>query len=327
MKIAHRISSLLAAALLCIGIATPDNANAQTWPDHPIRFIVPFSAGGANDLIARAAAEGVSKRLGQPVVIENKPGAGAVVGADYVAKAKPDGYTFLIGAVGVVTNSFLHKSLPYADSDLVPVGMIAVAPSVIVVHPSIPANNLKEFVAYAKSKGAEGVTFSTAGGGSTPHFVSEMLKEATGANFVIVPYKSGSEGMTAVMSNNVTATSEASIVVIPQIKAGNLKAIATTYDTRISAYPSLATTAEQGFPSVRIGHWAGLFAPKGTPQPILEKMNTELQAAMKSREAIDRLVPSGIEPASGSLAQFVAFIAGERERLGRVAKNAGMTAE
>jgi tripartite-type tricarboxylate transporter receptor subunit TctC len=192
MKIAHRISSLLAAALLCIGIATPDNANAQTWPDHPIRFIVPFSAGGANDLIARAAAEGVSKRLDQPVVIENKPGAGAVVGADYVAEAKPDGYMFLIGAVGVVTNSFLHKSLPYADSDLVPVGMIAVAPSAIVVHPSIPANHLKEFVAYAKSKGTEGVTFSTAGGGSTPHFVTEMLKEATGANFLIVPYKSGS---------------------------------------------------------------------------------------------------------------------------------------
>jgi tripartite-type tricarboxylate transporter receptor subunit TctC len=326
MNILRRISPMLVATLLCAG-AAQHSASAQTWPDHPIRFIVPFSAGGANDLIARAAAEGVSKRLGQPIIIENKPGAGAIVGADYVAKAKPDGYTFLIGAVGVVTNSFLNKAMPYSDSDLVPIGMIAVAPSVIVVHPSIPANNLKEFVAYAKSKGAEGVTFSTAGSGSTPHFVSEMLKEATGANFVIVPYKSGSEGMTAVMSNNVTATSEASVVVIPQIKAGKLKAIATTYDTRISAYPGLATTAEQGFPGVRIGHWAGLFAPKGTPPPILERMNTELQTAMKSKEAIDRLVPAGIEPASGSLAHFVAFIAGERERLGRVAKNAGMTAE
>ena len=327
MKSSSRFCCLFALALACVGTLICHNAAGQTWPDHPIRFIVPFAAGGANDLMARAAAEGVSKRLGQPIVIENKPGAGAIVGADYVAKSKPDGYTFLVGAVGVVTNSFLHKSLPYADSDLVPVGMIAVAPSVIVVHPSVPANNLKEFVAYAKAKGAEGVTFSTAGGGSTPHFVTEMLKEATGANFVIVPYKSGSEGMTAVMSNNVAATSEASIVVLPQIKAGKLKAIATTYDTRISAYPNLTTTAEQGFPGVRIGHWAGLFAPKGTPQPILEKMNQELQQAMKSKEAVDRLVPAGIEPAGGPLPQFVAFINGERERLGQLIKKAGMTAD
>ena len=321
------ISRVATVALCALSLSAAVPAFAQTWPDHPIRFIVPFSPGGANDLIARAAAEGMSKRLGQPIIIENKPGAGAIVGAEYVAKSKPDGYTFLIGAVGVVTNSMLHKSMPYADTDLVPIGMIAVAPSVIVVHPSIPAKDLKEFVAYAKSKGAEGVTFSTAGSGSTPHFVSEMLKEATGANFVIVPYKSGSEGMTAVMGNNVVGTSEASIVTIPQMKAGKLKGIATTYEKRISAYPDLPTTAEQGFPTVRIGHWAGLFAPKGTPQPILEKMNAELQAAMTSREAIDKLVPSGIEPSSGPLPQFVAFINGERDRLGKLIKKAGMTAE
>ena len=321
---AARAASLALCALALTGTGP---ARAETWPDHPIRFIVPFSPGGANDLIARAAAEGMSKRLGQPIIIENKPGAGAIVGAEYVAKSKPDGYTFLIGAVGVVTNSMLHKSMPYADADLVPIGMIAVAPSVIVVHPSIPAKDLKEFVAYAKSKGAEGVTFSTAGSGSTPHFVSEMLKEATGANFVIVPYKSGSEGMTAVMGNNVVGTSEASIVTIPQMKAGKLKGIATTYEKRISAYPDLPTTAEQGFPSVRIGHWAGLFAPKGTPQPILEKMNVELQAAMTSKEASDKLVPSGIEPYSGPLPQFVAFINGERDRLGKLIRKAGMTAE
>jgi len=321
------LRNTLAYGLLLLAVAAPVSSIAQTWPDHPIRFIVPFTAGGANDLMGRAAAEGVSKRLGQPVVVENKPGAGAVIGADYVAKAKPDGYTFLIGAVGVVTNSFLVKSMPYQDSDLIPVGMIGVAPSVIVVNPAVPASNMKEFVAYAKSKGEQGVTFSTAGTGSTPHFVSEMLKDATGANFTIVPYKSGSEGMTAVLGNNVDGTSEASIVVIPQIKSGKLKAIATTYTSRISAYPSLSTTAEQGFPTVQIGHWAGLFAPKGTPPAILEKMSAELQAAMKSKEIADKLVPQGIEPAPGTQPQFVAFITGERERLGKLIKKAGMKAE
>jgi tripartite-type tricarboxylate transporter receptor subunit TctC len=311
---------------LC-GLLIHGAAIAQNWPDHPIRFIVPFTAGGANDLMGRAAAEGASKQLGQPIVVENKPGAGTVVGADYVAKSKPDGYTFLIGAAGIITNSALMKSLPYQDSDLVPVGMIGLAPSVIVVNPKVPANNMKEFIAYAKSKGTDGATFATAGGGTTPHFVSEMIKEATGANFTIVPYKSGSEAMTSVLSGMVDATSEASIVVIPQIKAGKLKAIATTYTKRISAYPDVPTTAEQGFPAVQIAHWAGVFAPKGTPQPIIDKMNAALQAGMKSKEIVDKLVPQGIEPTAGPLPQFVMFLGTERERLGKLIKKAGMTHE
>jgi tripartite-type tricarboxylate transporter receptor subunit TctC len=288
---------------------------------------VPFSPGGANDLIARAAAEAVSKRLKQPIVIENKPGAGAIVGTAYVAKAKPDGYTFLIGAAGVVTNSMLNKSLPYEDKELVPVGMIAIAPSVIVANPSVPASNLKEFVAWAKTQGDKGVNWATAGSGSTPHFVAEMLKEAGVANLVIVPYKSGSESVTAVLSGSVSATSEASIVVLPYIKAGKLKAIATTYEKRITSYPSIPTAIEQGFPGVRIGHWAGLFAPAGTPSEVLQKMNAELLAAVKSKEFADKLVPSGIEPAPYTLKEFVAFVNGERERLGKIARAAGMKPE
>jgi tripartite-type tricarboxylate transporter receptor subunit TctC len=296
------------------------------WPDHAIKWVVPFAPGGANDLMARAAAEGVSKNLGQPIVIENKPGAGAAIGADFVAKSKPDGYTFLIGAAGVVTNSFVRKDMPYADSDLVPVGMIAVAPSVIVVHPSVPANNLKEFVSWAKNRGAEGVNWATAGTASTPHFVAEMLKEAGLTNINIIPYKSGSESVTAVISNNVPATSEASIVVLPQIRAGKLKAIATTYD-KITAAPEIPTTKDSGYPGVKIGHWAGLFAPKGTPQPIIERMNAELLSVVKSKEFRDKLVPSGIEPAPFSLAGYVAFINAERERLGKLAQRAKMQAD
>src|SRR5262249_39812378 len=155
-----------------------------------------FAPGGANDLMGRAAAEGVAKRIGQPVVIENKPGAGAIIGAEYVAKAKPDGYTFLVGAAGGVTNNFVRKGLPYKDEELVPVGMVAVAPSVIVVHPSVPANSLKEFIAWANAQ-PNGINWATAGTASTPHFVAEMLREAGLRNLNIVPYKSGNEGVTA----------------------------------------------------------------------------------------------------------------------------------
>ena len=300
-------------------VAAP-TARAE-WPDHPIRFIVGFGPGGANDLIARIAAAGVGKRLGQTVVIENRPGAGAVIGTAYVAHSPPDGYTFLVGAASTITNSLILKDLPYADSDLVPVGMIAVAPSTIVVNPSVPASNMTEFVAWAKAQGGKGITWATAGNGSTPEFVGQMIKEATGISLVIVPYKSGGDGVNGVLSNSVSATSEASIVVLPQIKAGMLKAIATTYEKRISAYPSITTTAEQGFPTVQIGHWAGLYAPRGTPEPIIQRMNAELQAALKTDEVKGKLTPNGIEPAGGSIADFVKFTTTERKRLSELAAN------
>jgi tripartite-type tricarboxylate transporter receptor subunit TctC len=321
----RRSALAMAAAIVVTSVLLVPGTALADWPDRAIRWVVPFGPGGANDLIARAAAEAVSKRLGQPVVIENKPGAGAIIGADYVAKAKPDGYTWLIGAAGVVTNSMIRTDMPYADSDLVPVGMIAVAPSVIAVHPSIPVSNLKELVAWSKTQPG-GVNWATAGGGSTPHFVAEMLREA-GVNITIIPYKSGAEGVTAVIANNVPATSEASIIVLPQVKGGKLKAIATTYAKRISSYDALPTAKEQGFPGISIGHWAGLFAPKGTPPAIVERMSKELEAAVRSAEFRDKMIPSGIEPEPGTTANFVAFIAAERERLGKLAKQANMQAD
>jgi tripartite-type tricarboxylate transporter receptor subunit TctC len=315
-----RLICLIAlAALSCLTLDV-----RAAWPDRPIKWVVPFSAGGANDLIARAAAEGVSKRLNQPIIIENKPGAGTLVGSDAVAKAKGDGYTFLIVSAGFITNSLLRKDMPYKDADLVPVGMIAVAPSVIVVHPSIPVNNMKEFVSWAKNQGSNGVLWSTAGTASTPHFVAEMLKEAGVDNITIVPYKSGGEGVTAVLAGNVNATSEASIVVLPQIRAGKLKAIATTYETRISAEKNIPTTKESGFPGVKIGHWAGLFAPRDTPKAIVDRMNAELLATVKSKEFADKLVPQGIEPAPYSMAAYNAFLTAERDRLGKIARGAKM---
>jgi len=315
---------LVAAVSILVWTVCVPTARAA-WPERPIHWIVPFGPGGANDLIARVAAEAVRKRLGQPIVIENRPGA--VAGTAAVAKAEPDGYTFLIGAAGVITNSMLLNNLSYIDSDLVPVGMIAVAPSVIVVNPSVPASNMKEFVAWAKTQGANSVTWATAGSGSTPHFVAEMIKEASGISMTIVPFRSGSDGVNAVLANTASATSEASIVVLPQIQAGLLKPIATTYTKRISAYPTLPTTAEQGYPTVEIGHWAGLLAPRGTPQPIIDKMNAELQAALKAPEVAEKLSPSGIELAGGSVSDFAAFIKSERKRLGDIVIKAKMGKE
>jgi tripartite-type tricarboxylate transporter receptor subunit TctC len=203
--------------------------------------------------------------------------------------------------------------------------MIAVAPSVIVVNPSVPASNLKEFVAWAKTQPG-GMTWATAGTASTPHFVVEMLKESGVDKVTIVPYKSGNESVTAVIAGNVQATSEASIVVLPQIRGGKLKAIANTYE-KMQAAPEIPTTAESGFPNVKIGHWAGLFAQKDTPAPIIQKMNEELLAVVKSQEFASKLVQQGIEPAPFTLSGYRAFINAERERLGQVARRAKMQAD
>ena len=300
---------------------------ADPWPNRPIKFVVGFGPGGANDLVARAVAEAVSKQLGQPVIVENKPGAGSVLGGDYVAKSAPDGYTFYAGAAGgVVTIPMLRNNMPYKQEDLVPVGMMAVSPSIIVVNSDSPIQNFKELLAKAKNK--PGVTFATAGSGSTPHFVAEMLKlYAGGGNYEIIPYKSGSEGVFAVVSKQVDATSEASVVVLPQIEGGKLRPIASTWSKRITRLPNVPTTKELGYPNIFIGHWSGIFAPKGTSSEIVDKMNQAINAALDTNALKSRLIPQGIEPAPGSQADFMKFLNEERKRLQPIVKSANMKDE
>ena len=316
--------ALLACATLAAGLQAFPALAADAWPSRPIHFVVPFGPGGANDLLARAAAEGASKVLGQPIIVDNKPGAGAVLGTDYVAKAQPDGYTFLISAAGVISNTMIRK-VAYKDSDLVPVAMIGLAPSVIIVPANSPYKDLKEFVAASK-KGA-GLHFSTAGVGSTPHFVEGLLASEYGAKLDLVPYKSGGESVAAVLGAQVDATSEASIVVIPYLKSGKLKALATTWTHRISAYPQLPTAMEQGFKDIQIAHWAGVHAPAGTPPAILDKVAAAVDHAMKDPATAERLRGMGIEPVGGTRASFEKFCEDERARLGRVVKATGMKEE
>ena len=324
----HRIlrrTALAALACAATAAALPALAQGDAWPTKPIRYVVPYSAGGANDLMARAAAEGASKRLGQPIVIENKPGGSTSLGAAVVAQSKPDGYTFLISAAGVISNSMIKKTLPYKDADLTPVAMVGLAPSVILVPADAPYNNLKEFI--AASRKGEGFHWATAGTGSTPHFVSGILETQYGAKLDIVPYKSGSESITAVIGKQVEATSEASIVALPYVKSGRLKALADTWTARISAYPQLSTAVEQGFPDMQIAHWCGVHAPAGTPEAILDRMAAAVDAAMKDPTTAAHLKSIGIEPVGGTRASFAKFVGDERARLGSVVKATGMKDE
>lgn len=314
---------LAATALLSALTAIGSAQAADNWPNRPIRFIVPFSAGGANDLLARSAAEGVSRMLGQPVVVENRPGAGGTVGADLVAKSQPDGYTWLISAAGVISNSQIKKRMPFKDDDLLPVVMIGLAPSVIVVPKTAPYQNLRDFV--EASKQGVGFNFATAGTGSTPHFVAEMLNVKYGAKLQPVPYKSGSESTTAVLGGQVEGTSEASIIALPHIlKDGKFKPLATTWSQRISAYPSLSTATEQGFPDLQIAHWAGLHAPKGTSPATMDKLAAAVDKAMHEPAAVEKLKALGIEPIGGTRADFIKFTDAERQRLGEIVKAAKM---
>jgi tripartite-type tricarboxylate transporter receptor subunit TctC len=312
---------LAAAALLPAWAARP--ARAQSWPERPIRVIVPFAPGGANDLMGRAAAEGAARALGQPVIVENRPGAGGNVGSALVARAAPDGHTFLVSAAGVLSNPLIRRSNPYRETDLVPVAMIALSPSVIVVARQAPWRSLAELI--EASRQGQGLHFATAGTGSTPHFVAGMLNAHHGANLLPVPFKSGAEAAGAVAGGHVAATSEASIVALPHLKeGGKFRALATTWLRRMAVAPDLPTAIEQGYPQVRIAHWAGLHAPAGVPAAILDRMAAAVDAAMRSRDIVDRLVPMGIEPIGGSRAAFQEFVGAERARLAEIVKAAGM---
>ena len=313
-----RLSAALALVACSFHVA------AQDWPTKPIKFVVPFSAGGANDLMARAAAEGASRELGRPVIVENKPGAGGNLAAAAVSKSGSDGYTFLISAAGVLTNSMIKKDNPFKDSDFVPVVMIGLAPSIVLVLSTSPYNNLRDFV--DASKEGAGFHFATAGSGSTPHFVAELLNTRYGAKLIPVPYKSGSESAAAVMGGHVQATSEASIVALPHIMAGEkFKPLANTWTQRMAVLPELSTATEQGFPELQIAHWAGIHAPAGVPPEIMDKLAAAVDKAMKSPAVADRLKNMGIEPVGGTRAEFNVFVDKERARLGAIVKAANMT--
>ena len=313
-------------ALLAAGLLLAGAAQADTWPSRPIRFVVPFGPGGANDLVTRAVAEGVSKELGQPVIVDNKPGAGSALGTEIVAKSAPDGYTFLTPAGGVITNLMIRSKIGYKEDDLIPVAMMAVSPSIIVVGPESPIKDLKGLVAASKTaKG--GLNFATAGTGSTPHFVAEMLRQGGGAQLQIVPYKSGADAKGAVLGKQVEATSEASPVVMSYVKGGKLRAVASTWSSRVPGWPDLPTAVEQGFPNLIIGHWSGVFAPKGTPDAIVQRVREAAVKAASLPEVQAQLKKMGAAPTQMDQGQFGAQIAAQTKANKALLDKAGVKPE
>jgi len=326
MCILHRRTLLLAAAAgLAVLAAASAPAFAQgSWPDKPIRLVLPFSAGGPADTTTRLLAQGLGKQLGQSVIVDNKPGAGGIIGSDFVAKSAPDGYTLLIAGNGAVANALLRTRMPYADSDLVPVVEANTAPSVMVASASAGFRDLKELQAYARRKGA--LTFGTAGAGSTGHFVGEMVGAALGVPVTIVHYKSGSETVNAIVGGQIDMASEAAVGVMGYVKGGKLRALAVTDDKRTAVLPDVPTTTEQGFPSIQMQHWGGLFAPRGTPPAVLDRVAQAIDTAFKTDAAMRaQFEANGSQVGGGTRAEFAQVIAREKQRLGKIVSDAKMS--
>jgi len=326
MSTLHRRTLLLAGwAGLTVMAAIRAPAYAQgTWPDKPIRLVLPFSAGGPGDITARLIAQGLGKQLNQSVIVDNKPGAGGLIGSDFVAKSAPDGYTILIAGNGAVANALLRTKMPYADSDLVPVVEGNTAPSVMVASASAGFRDLKQLQAYGRRKGA--ITFGTAGAGSTGHFVGEMVGAALGVPVTIVHYKSGSETVNAIVGGQIDMASEAPVGVMGYIKGGKLRAVAVTDDKRTAVLPDVATTVEQGFPTIQMQHWGGLFAPKGTPPAVLDRIAVALDTAFKTDAAMRaQFEANGSQVGGGTRAEFAQVIAREKQRLGKIVSDARMS--
>lgn len=311
--------------LLVIAFAFGVNSvYAQAWPAKQITIVVPFAPGGNIDIVGRTIGKELALILKQPIIIENKPGAGGMVGATYVAKSKPDGYTFLVSSNGLVTTTLVRNDQQHKDEDLVPVSLLTIAPSVIIANNNNPASNLKEFITNLKASKDNRVVFATPGVGTTPHFVSGLLKIAADVDIEPIPYKSGNDTVTALIGGQVQLASESTQVVTSKIKAGMVKALAVTYDQRSSSLPDVPTTKELGYPSIFITHFVGMMAPAGTPTDILEKMNQANQKALQSPEVKTIFNNAGTLVVGGSRASFAEYMQKERERLRVVALDAKM---
>jgi tripartite-type tricarboxylate transporter receptor subunit TctC len=310
--------------LLC-ALTAP--ALAQTYPNRPVRLIVPFAPGGASDAIARIISPKLQERLGQPVVVENKGGAGATIGADAVAKAQPDGYTLLYGTPGVqTTNPFLMKKLPYdAANDFAPIVSLVVVPNVLVVHPSVPAKSVKELIGLAKAKPGT-LNFSSSGVGASSHLAGELFKSMAGVQITHIAYKGSGPAMQDLLAGNVQMAIDSVSVVLPHIKAGTLRALAVSVPEKSPVLPDLPTIAETlpGFDAAAFNY---ITAPARTPRPIIERLNKEINAVIAMPEIRDRLLSFGVTTVGGTPEQLDARIKSETAKWKKVIEAAGVRPE
>ncbi len=316
--------TILALATFLASLA----ALGQGYPGKPVRLIVPFAAGGGNDSVARLVGKRLSDGLGQQVVIDNRPGAGGVLGAELAAKSQPDGYTLFLGGVGShAINPNLHERLPYDPiKDFAPIALLASAPLILVVHPSVPANSIREFIALARVRPGQ-LDYASNGNGSSSHLAAVMFEAMAGVKMVHVPYKGLSPALADLLSGRVQLMFSSVVAILPHIKAGKLRGLAVTGGKRLSSMPGLPTLAESGLAGYEASSWYGVLAPAGTPREIIARLNAEMVKALDRPEVKSSLLAEGAEPIGGTPEQFAAHIKSEKERLGKLIRDAKIRLE
>lgn len=312
----------LASALL-VGLPLVAAAQATDFPSKSIRIVVPFPPGGATDAAARLVAQKMGDHWGQPVVVDNRAGAGGNVGSDFVAKSVPDGYTLVMGVTGShAINISLYSKMPYDPlADFIPISQVAVVPNVLVVHPSVPAKNLAELIALAKKEPGT-LNYASLGNGTAAHLGMEMLKSAAGVDITHVPYRGSAPAVSDLLAGQVQMMVDGLPSSLPHVQAGKLRAIALTSLHRAPALPNLPTISET-YPGFYADAWSGLFAPKGTPQPVVDKLSAEVQRILKLPDVREKLVALGAEPVGSTQAEFTAHVKREIDKWAKVVKSSG----
>ncbi|HJW50648.1 MAG TPA: tripartite tricarboxylate transporter substrate binding protein [Burkholderiaceae bacterium] len=315
---------LLAAAALALAVVNP--AYSQTWPAKPVRIIVPFPPGGTTDIVARSIGVELQRMWQQPVVIENRPGAGGNIGADQVAKSPPDGYTLLMGTVGThAINQALYTQSGSKMSfdpvrDFVPITLVAGVPNVMVINPKLPVNTVTEFIAYGKEHPGQ-LNMASSGNGTSIHLSGELFKTMTGIYMVHFPYRGSAPALTDLITGNMNVMFDNLPSALPHIKSGRLKALAVTSRVRSPALPNVPTVEEAaGLKGFEASSWFGLFAPAGTPRAIVDKVQSDVAKALSNPEVRERFVAQGADPGGNTPEQFAAFIRAESDKWARVVK-------
>ena len=319
MKIAARFAALLLLLTACV-------ANAA-WPDHPIKLIVPWAPGGSTDILARAVADKLTQSLGQPVVVENKAGASGNIGSEFVASAKPDGYTILFGSMSThAINPAMDSKMPFDGVEsFTPIAMLAFVTNTMVVNPSLPVNNLKEFIAYCKAHPGA-VAYASAGPGSTNHLSAALMEKMAGIKMLHVPYKGGAPAVLSVVSNETQVLFTAGTQSLPHVKAGKLKLLAVTENHRSALLPDTPTVAET-IPGYEMAVWYGAFGPKGLPADITTRLNTEINRVMMAPDVKKRMESIGVEPVNVSPEQFSQVLHEDAQKWGQLVRELGIKAE
>lgn len=312
---------------LLVAFACP-LAQAQTYPAKPVKVVVPIPPGSTPDIVARILAERLQKAFGQPFVVENRTGAGGNIGTDAVAKAAPDGYTLLVSINGpIAVNKYLYKSLPYdPDKELLPISLLASAPQMLVVNPGVPADSFKAFIDYAKRNPGR-LSYGSAGSGSASHLTMELLKSEAGVFIVHIPYRGFPPAVTDMLAGNIDAMFAIIPAVLPQVRAGKLKALAVTAMKRSALAPSVPSVAELGYPGLESLAWIGLLAPAGTPRAIVSRLSEETVKGMQSAEAKETLGKQGFDVVASSPEEFSRWIKAESAKWAKVIRASGATAD